>query len=1040
MIKPIDEMKSDYMTMEEITTKLRADGLEDYLEFKSNRDYDYLECESCDGPMLGHKVAECRYGQWYDERTRRKFKKWLDRIPELRRLLEIREATTGTSISDEINENRSRMDEWINQLQLNEERRSESRSGYSRTTSRERNRRGSSQFSRRSSSRSESRSGYSRTISRERNRRDSLQSSRRSSSRLTSRPDRIRNRSRDENPAEGAEERERSAEKPESDLGERVEGLMKEIEEIKKSIGGISRIEEILKKATIGAQHGREGIPIDVDDDMAERKVEKMDRVIRSATEAKGTAQYDDQDESLAPSPNKGTSTNCVINDKESRFEDWRNRPQSRGYRRSESRSGHSRTTSRGKDMRNSPETICTSEMDETLDSLTDDETIPETEKLETPIPRVEKRASRYFRTAVKQKQTHGLKLKARIKRRRRDVICLIHLYHTVWDAEEASGIIQPETRDKPLAISSTKGTSMNDATNEKRSRIDDWRGRLQSGGERRSESRPGYSATAPRGRDRRGSPKFGITQYDDQDESLAPSPTEGTSTNCDRGSRIDDWRSQPQSRGHRRSESRSGNSRTTLRGEETRNSSGTIHTSKMDETVDSLIDDEMILETEKCNDRSQIDEWRSRLQSRKYRRSENRPRYFRTARKRRQRHGLRLKARVKKRQMHGSSYFGEKQQRDTTEKTRAVETDKTVIDDETIPKTAKLEMSTPRGKPGASERLGERLEESGKRETTEKLWIREIWEENNETPKKGRTGKLIKREPDGKSRSQSRREKRSERRPRDSRTASRERYPHDSPQFGGGSSSRQILSRDQGGNRIESRSRDRSPANHAKERERENFLDTLKEGKNNPPDKTCRSGEKSHGKNEDPQRQTRQRKWKPNRHTTRIMKVSYNAKENAIVSQRSTIENKERKKKPTERKENRKEVLDEKRPRMLRQNTTIGGDETRKEKSELPINGGDDKRGRNVGAKEQAKGEPLRAQQDNPEETTRIAIKVPTTEKEGPTVSRDRKKREERDVRRKNRNADFAKERRVPPQRIKDYKREPPDYNHRQKESGRKR
>ena len=120
MAKTIDEMKSDYMTMEEITTKLRANGLEYYLEFKSDGDYDYLECENCDGPMLGHRVAKCRHDKWYDEKTRRKFKNWLDRIPELIRLLEVREATTETGISDEISDNRSRIGEWINQLQFSE--------------------------------------------------------------------------------------------------------------------------------------------------------------------------------------------------------------------------------------------------------------------------------------------------------------------------------------------------------------------------------------------------------------------------------------------------------------------------------------------------------------------------------------------------------------------------------------------------------------------------------------------------------------------------------------------------------------------------------------------------------------------------------------------------------------------------------------------------------------------------------------------------------------------------------------------------------
>ena len=221
-------MKADYMTMEEMTTKLRADGLEDYLRFKSDGDYEYLECEDCDGPMLGHQVAKCRYDQGYDEKTLRKFKKWLDRIPELRRLLEVRAAsTTGTGISDEIKESRSRIGEWINQLQSRGDRRSESRSGYSRMTSRERNGRDSSQFSERSSLRSPSRSDQVET--------------------------RIRSLPRDEGPGNGTKEKERSADKPESDLEEKVEGLEKEIKEIKKSIGGISRIEEMLQNAIMSA-------------------------------------------------------------------------------------------------------------------------------------------------------------------------------------------------------------------------------------------------------------------------------------------------------------------------------------------------------------------------------------------------------------------------------------------------------------------------------------------------------------------------------------------------------------------------------------------------------------------------------------------------------------------------------------------------------------------------------------------------------------------------------------------------------------------
>ena len=87
MATPIDIIKSDYLTVENITAKLRAEGLKNYLKFKSNGEYEYLECENCDGPMLGHQVTKCRYTEGYEEKTIVRFKKWLDKIPELRRLL-----------------------------------------------------------------------------------------------------------------------------------------------------------------------------------------------------------------------------------------------------------------------------------------------------------------------------------------------------------------------------------------------------------------------------------------------------------------------------------------------------------------------------------------------------------------------------------------------------------------------------------------------------------------------------------------------------------------------------------------------------------------------------------------------------------------------------------------------------------------------------------------------------------------------------------------------------------------------------------------
>ena len=279
MATPIDMMKSDYMTVENITTKLRADGLKEYLKFKSNGEYEYFECENCDGPMLGHQVAKCRHNEGYEEKAIVGFKKWLDKIPELRRLLEARAtqmaeraaerqaemmdrvirdttkargttqlenqdepfapfSTKETLTNDATNDNRSRIDDWRSRLQSRGEKRSESRPGYSRTASRGRDIRDSSHFGGRSSLRS------------------------------TSRPDQggsqIRSVLRGKSPASGTKERERSAGKPNNDRVKKVESLEKEVKETKNRIERAPRIEETLKKATISAQYGEEGIFIDV--------------------------------------------------------------------------------------------------------------------------------------------------------------------------------------------------------------------------------------------------------------------------------------------------------------------------------------------------------------------------------------------------------------------------------------------------------------------------------------------------------------------------------------------------------------------------------------------------------------------------------------------------------------------------------------------------------------------------------------------------------------------------------------------------------
>ena len=99
-------MKSKYLNEEQIAGKLRAEGLEDYLKFKSNGEYEFLDCENCDGPMLGHQITKCTgLEESYDEKTIAKFEKWLERIPEFKKQVKeraVKEADRAAQTQAEI--------------------------------------------------------------------------------------------------------------------------------------------------------------------------------------------------------------------------------------------------------------------------------------------------------------------------------------------------------------------------------------------------------------------------------------------------------------------------------------------------------------------------------------------------------------------------------------------------------------------------------------------------------------------------------------------------------------------------------------------------------------------------------------------------------------------------------------------------------------------------------------------------------------------------------------------------------------------------
>merc|ERR1712237_283242 len=139
-------------------------------------------------------------------------------------------------------DDRSRYDNWRNKIQSEGFRRSESNPKFFRTASKGRYHRDNSKFGGRSNSRQYNSSRPYRDASRIRS----------------------QSRNRGRSPGTGTGNRDKSAEKPKSDLVKKVESIEKEISTIKQSVGGIKKIEEMLKKVTINTQFVEEEISIDI--------------------------------------------------------------------------------------------------------------------------------------------------------------------------------------------------------------------------------------------------------------------------------------------------------------------------------------------------------------------------------------------------------------------------------------------------------------------------------------------------------------------------------------------------------------------------------------------------------------------------------------------------------------------------------------------------------------------------------------------------------------------------------------------------------
>ena len=56
----LNEMKENYKKIDDIAHKLRNSALNVLLDFDCNGKYEFIKCEICDGPILGHLEVKCQ--------------------------------------------------------------------------------------------------------------------------------------------------------------------------------------------------------------------------------------------------------------------------------------------------------------------------------------------------------------------------------------------------------------------------------------------------------------------------------------------------------------------------------------------------------------------------------------------------------------------------------------------------------------------------------------------------------------------------------------------------------------------------------------------------------------------------------------------------------------------------------------------------------------------------------------------------------------------------------------------------------------------
>ena len=56
----LNEMKENYKNIDDIAQKFQNTVLNVLLDFDCNRKYEFIKCEICDRPILGHLEVKCQ--------------------------------------------------------------------------------------------------------------------------------------------------------------------------------------------------------------------------------------------------------------------------------------------------------------------------------------------------------------------------------------------------------------------------------------------------------------------------------------------------------------------------------------------------------------------------------------------------------------------------------------------------------------------------------------------------------------------------------------------------------------------------------------------------------------------------------------------------------------------------------------------------------------------------------------------------------------------------------------------------------------------